>query len=227
MNSLLKKEFLIEAMKNKLPAIIFDLDGTLWNSSKEVTESWNEELKNLGVSITFSEEDFASVMGLPMNELGDILFSSIPDKEERERLLNHCMEFEVSYLCSHPGKMFPREREILTLLEKDYSLYILSNCQKGYIEAYLEGCNVSSLFRGHISWGDRKKNKNENISYLIKEHGLGPVLYVGDTLKDQIETNIAGIPFIFASYGFGEAKEPQYVAKTFSDLLELTKKILN
>ena len=58
-------------------AIIFDMDGTLWDSAANVAESWNEAVKKEGYDYHFTKDDIMSVMGKTMDQIGDILFSNL------------------------------------------------------------------------------------------------------------------------------------------------------
>ncbi len=49
---------------------------------------------------------------------------------------------------------------------------------------------------------------------------LSPV-YIGDTEGDLKASRYAGIPFVFAKYGFGNVTDYDYVIEKFDDLLEL------
>ena len=114
--------------------IVFDLDGTLWDSSQEVVSSWNEVLKNYQKGrYLITLEQMKGAMGLPMLELGKKLWPSLAE-EEILPLLNECMKKENIYLLSHPGKLYPHVKETLEKLHSLYPLYIVSNAQKGYIE---------------------------------------------------------------------------------------------
>ena len=49
-------------------------------------------------------------------------------------------------------------------------------------------------------------------------HDIERAAYIGDTAKDEAATIAAGIPFVFAAYGFGSAENPDAVAQSVSDL---------
>ena len=53
--------------------IIFDMDGTLWNSAEQVAQAWSGiTVPKLGKAVT--EEDLYRVMGMPMDMLARVLF---------------------------------------------------------------------------------------------------------------------------------------------------------
>ena len=78
--------------------IIFDMDGTLWDSAVQVAESWNLAIRESGLlQKTLATEDIQSVMGKTMDVIADILFAEL-SKEERMELLEQCCEKENDYL---------------------------------------------------------------------------------------------------------------------------------
>lgn len=61
--------------------ILFDLDGTLWDSSKEVAISWTEALKkHSDIKMEITTEMIQGVMGKSMTEIADIFLSLINSK---------------------------------------------------------------------------------------------------------------------------------------------------
>lgn len=202
-------------------ALIFDLDGTLWDSSKEVVDSWNvilSEYENGKYVITL--EDMQSAMGLTMLDIGHKLWPTLED-ERMLSLLARCMEYENKYLVSNPGKLYPNLIETLEKLKKEYSLFIVSNAQKGYIEAFLEGTDTNKYFDGHLSWGDTQTTKDLTISKIIELYHLDKAIYIGDTHMDEESTHKAKLPFIHAKYGFGFALNPEGVINSFDELPEV------
>lgn len=208
-------------------AVIFDLDGTLWDSSQEVVDSWNVILSAYkDGKYTITLEDMQSAMGLTMLDIGRKLWP-LMDEKEMSDLLIRCMQYENEYLVKHPGRLYPKVEETLDELKKDYILLIVSNAQKGYIEAFLEGTKTSKCFSGHLCWGDTKTSKDLTILKIIKDFNIDKALYVGDTHMDEISTKKAGLPFIHAKYGFGNATNPDGIAEEFSSLSSLVRNILS
>ena len=119
--------------------IIFDMDGTLWDSSENVAASWTERLHELGYDRNITKQDVMGVMGLTMDRIADIIFSELPS-DERMKLLDECCGHENAYLRKNGGVLYPQLEKTLAALKEKYHLYIVSNCQSGYIEAFLENC---------------------------------------------------------------------------------------
>ena len=61
----------------------------------------------------------------------------------------------------------------------------------------------------------------DNILQVIRDYQLNAPVYVGDTDGDFHAAKTAGIPFVFASYGFGAVTTPDYTIKCPKELLKI------
>lgn len=201
--------------------LIFDMDGTLWDSSENVAASWTEKVKLLGYDRPpITKQDIMSVMGLTMDRLAAIIFSDLPEKERME-LLDLCCEHENNFLRSHGGVLYPDLEETFVRLREKYHLYIVSNCQKGYIEAFLDYYGFWRYFDDIECYGNNLKEKCDNIALIVRRNSLDKAWYVGDIQGDYDATMKAGLDFIHAAYGFGTIKQTVPELERFSDLPEL------
>ena len=67
--------------------IIFDMDGTLWDSSENVAKSWTEVIRSSGYDLPdVTQKDIMGVMGLTMDRIADRLFGKLPEDERMELL---------------------------------------------------------------------------------------------------------------------------------------------
>ena len=205
--------------------IIFDLDGTLWDSSKEVTESWNIALKRCNIDLRITVKDMHNLMGKTLEDISNIIFSNLP-KERALEIMNECVKEEDSYISKHGGILYPQLKETLKQLSLKYKLFIVSNCQEGYIEAFLEYHNLGKYFLDFENAGRTKRPKGENIKSIIDRNHLDKAVYVGDTQGDYDATKIAGIPFIHAKYGFGKINEETNFINEISELPIYISKLL-
>ena len=190
-------------------SVIFDLDGTLWDALTPLVESWNVAMKKNNVDYIFDEEKMRSLMGLTPIETCPVAFNH-SSLEEGLKLFKLALEEEIPYLAKHPGKLYEGEEEVLKKLHEKYSLYVVSNADKGYIENYMNAYDMRRYFDGFIQAGDTNLPKWQNILYIKEKENIDEIIYVGDTKKDEEETLKAGQIFIHASYGFGKIKDTKY-----------------
>lgn len=207
--------------------IIFDVDGTLWDSAKPVAESWTLMLERRYPELAriITPDDMYRNMGKTMDAIGADLFPGLaPDK--RDEVMDACMRYENEYLADHPGVTYPNMKETLAALSREYGLYIVSNCQEGYIEALMAACGIASYISDTECFGATGRPKGDNIRLVMERNGLEKCLYVGDTAMDQEAAGNAGIPFVFASYGFGQASGADAVIGSLAELPRAVKEIL-
>lgn len=206
--------------------VIFDMDGTLWDSAENVAASWNLAIEQSGLSgIAITKEDMYRVMGKTMDVIADMLFPDILGTD-RELLLSNCYRLENEYLRKHGGTLYPDIRKTLEQLKKGYHLYIVSNCQVGYIEAFLDYYGFRDLIEDIQCYGDNGKPKADNIRILYERNELEDAVYVGDIQGDYDASKAAGVKFIHASYGFGTIDDPVPAIGTFADLTEVVPQVL-
>lgn len=203
-------------------SILFDLDGTLWDATAGVATSWTLGLEQLGIHRPpITVEELFPCMGLLLPDIVERLIPGL-NQETQEKVISHCCKVENDYLAQHGAPLYPGEREALTALSEKYSLFVVSNCEKGYIEAYFAGTGMGSYFTGFESAGNTGLTKAENIALVVKRHNLKRPVYVGDTALDRRSAEEAGVPFIHAAYGFGSVEGTPAIQdlSQLKDLLE-------
>lgn len=204
----------------KMDSIIFDLDGTLWDSTGSIIDSWNETISNYDeVKNKLTVEDMKSIMGLVVK---DIAFKFFPYLEEEKRLqiIMECCKNECIHLEKNGGILYDGLEETLKSLARRYKLFIVSNCQCGYIESFFKAHGLNKYFSDYESAGRTGMTKGENIKLVMERNNLKSPAYVGDTQGDMKAARFAGIPFIHARYGFGEVEECDHEIGSFEELLE-------
>ncbi len=204
----------------KYDSIIFDLDGTLWDSTQEIYNSWTKVIATREHLKVPSYTDIMCVMGLSDIKLMQTLFPGISDEDALE-LFKECTEFENEYLSKHGAKAYEGIYEVLETLANKYELFIVSNCGKGYIEAYMKSMGTEKFIKDFECFGNTREPKNENIKKVVVRNNLKKPVYVGDTVWDMQAAHCARVPFIHAAYGFGEFECECEKIKKPIDLLAL------
>lgn len=204
-----------------IDSIIFDLDGTLWDASEEVCVAWNNVIaKYPNINKFVTVEDLAGCFGLPLGEISVKLFPE-QDPEVRIALLEEFCTSEQAYLGERGGRLYDRLEETLEKLREKYKLFIVSNCQDGYIECFFKAHGLERYFADIECAGVTGLTKGENIKLVIERNRLKSPVYVGDTEGDAEAAKAAGIPFVYARYGFGQVGEYWRAIDRFEELLNL------
>lgn len=206
----------------KFESLIFDIDGTLWDSRALVAEGYNIQLRAEGLGhLCVDAETLRPLFGRVMPEIADVIFESIP-VPARYGLMERCMETENRYLHENECRIgYPGVHETLASLAENHRLFIVSNSQCGYPELCMEKLGIGKYFTGHLCFGDTGTCKGETIRTLMAAHGITSAVYIGDTQGDQDAADLAGIPFVHCAFGFGYAAHCLHRITEFSQLLEL------
>lgn len=201
---------------------LLDVDGTLWDTTEVVAGAWNRAVQADGFpcgKITASM--LTQLFGKPMDSIALALFPEA-DAERRARLLERCCRYEhADLLACSEDLLYPTVRETIAALSETHRLFIVSNCQSGYIELFLEKAGLSQYITDFECYGNTGKSKSENIRLVAERNGLESPVYVGDTEGDREAARGAGISFIHAAYGFGRVSECDRAIHCFAELLHL------
>jgi len=213
--------------------IIFDMDGTVWDSSENVARSWTVKVHEAGYTDRIiTRDDIKNVMGKTMDVIADILFSFTEKGPERDTLRYSCQNYEIEYLREHGGLLY--DDIFMTwrkLKDLGYHNYIVSNCQAGYIECFLNHYKIpygseNDLIEDIECYGNNLMQKAENIKLLATRNELTDACYVGDIQGDYDATVKAGYDFIHARYGFGKINADVPYINSFPELINVVPTVI-
>lgn len=197
-------------------SIIFDIDGTLWNACPVSALGWNNGLKKLGIDRKVSAKDIEGVAGHPYDECIEILF---PGLARQYPELNGVLEQNETEAIQRLGGVFyDGVLENVPKLSESYKIFIVSNCQEWYLDILLDRARFGNLIEGYDCNGMSGLPKGQMLARLKEKYSLKAPVYVGDTASDQAATDIAGMEFIHAAYGFGTPAKPARSFDSFSAL---------
>ena len=221
-----------------MESLIFDVDGTLWDAVALVAEGWNDGLQSMGFAPHCTEQSIRPLFGKTMTEIAQVVVPGVPQEQAME-VMDRCMDGEMARLRRDPCHIFyPGVKETLTELHKTHRLFIVSNCQQGYIELLMEkgGLGMSMVtsqsyiislavpfftFGMADYFGNTGLPKGQTLRLLCERCNVRDAVYVGDTQGDMEASEQAGLPFVWAAYGFGKPAHWDKRIDHFTDLLRL------
>lgn len=200
-------------------SIIFDLDGTLWDASPTSAIAWAKTATDLGIRVAIDEAAIKKVSGLPFDKCVDVLFGSHAEKVPNLRALLD--ESEKNEILKRGGRFYEGMSEGIRQLSREYKLFLVSNCQEWYLNAFFDHSGLRDAFQDSLCFGQTNNPKSENIKEIIDRNSLKRPIYVGDTHWDQEAAFVGGSKFIFAKFGFGHIKVSSPSVESFGDLVSL------
>lgn len=202
-------------------SIIFDVDGTLWDARKVICMAWQAAIKeNTKLPVSFDYISLGKLFGKTMD---DIFFNLYPEitKKELDSIIPLLYEYEHDYLKKYKPSPYEGTEETLSYLYKKYPLYIVTNAQKGYVEALYYATGIGKYFTDHLCYGDTQEPKDYTMRAVINKHGLKSPVYIGDTAGDAESCRLAQIPMIFAAYGLGSVDNPEIKINSIKELIDV------
>ena len=199
---------------NNFDGLILDVDGTIWNTTGIVAKAWNKVIdENFPTVPHVTADILKGQFGKIMDVIADNLFGMLTT-DEKKLLMKKCCEGEQKALLEVDCDI-TYEGVISTLndLYGKIPLFIVSNCQSGYIELVMKKNNITGLIKDFECLGNNGNPKDENISLIVKRNDLKKPVYIGDTQGDFEACKKAGVPFIWAAYGFGRPETDDYFSK--------------
>ncbi|BAU55817.1 HAD family hydrolase [Mucilaginibacter gotjawali] len=203
----------------KPDSLIFDMDGTLWDAVDTYAASWNLVFEELGIDIVVEREELAKMVGMEGRKVIGIIMPDFDD-EKRRMIYNLVNEKRKVILPQRGGALYDGVKEGLKQLSEKYDLFILSNCAKGIIRLFIDWAGIDEHIKDELAHGVNFMPKSHNIKLLSDMHGLKNPVYIGDTEGDGQQSRLAGIPFVFVSYGFGKTDDYNLKFDDFKSLTE-------
>ena len=209
-------------MKSKFQGIILDIDGTIWNTTGLAAKGYNTAIEKSGTGARkVTTEILQREFGKTLDAISADLWPELSILDRQNLIANCCKEEHIEVSNNENDITYPGVIDTIKELSSTETFYIVSNCEDGYVELTMKKTGLEPYIKDFECFGKTGKSKSENIKLLIGRNNLKSAVYVGDTQGDANACKEAGIPFIWASYGFGKVSE--YMAKIdkFSDLIKI------
>jgi phosphoglycolate phosphatase len=197
--------------------IIFDLDGTLIDSKRDLVNSVNATRTFAGLT-TLADDVVASYVGNGAPVLIRRAFPDVSDVEHA-RLLRHFLDYYRDHMLD-ATTLYPGVREALDRLHAaEIAMAVLTNKPVRFSVGLLEGLRIDTHFfriYGGNSFEEKKPNPI-GIRMLMEESGAvrERTLMVGDSAVDILTARNARVPACGVRWGF----QPESFATTPPDFL--------
>jgi len=206
--------------------IIFDMDGTLLDSSKSITKSINYVRNKLGLK-PFKVEEITRLINEPDNDLPKLFYEDIKPYNECRKI------FEKHYIknCIIDMDMFDGIEYMLESLKDEYILSVLTNAYGEFARKMLKHLRIDKYFVDILGSDDisSRRPNPKGIYHILTKYGIdiSNTFFMGDSLKDEECAKNAGVKYIFADWGFGECKKPDMIlsSQDKKDIKNILKRI--
>lgn len=159
-------------------AVLFDLDGTLWHTCDVILPVWNDILKkHKETTKQITLEEMNSYMGKTVEQIASIMLPELT-LENSVAIVKECCAEQIPSLRKTGGHLYDNLESTLKILSKDYFLGIISNCQCGYIEAFLFAHKLEKYFSDFEMSGRTNLTKGENIKLVMERNGINNALCI-------------------------------------------------
>jgi phosphoglycolate phosphatase len=202
-------------------AVIFDIDGTLWNASSSSAKGWNLGLENAGVCQRVTAEQIRSVAGNPYERCVDILLPG--QREKHPGLIDALNDYEAKVITIDGGEFYPGALEGIIRLARNCKVFLVSNCQEWYLRLFLHFSQLGSVLSGVDCYGMSGLPKNKMLWRMKRDYYLQKPVYIGDTVCDQKSAALADIAFVHVTWGFGKPEGEPRTVYSFSELYDYLK----
>lgn len=211
----------------KYDMILFDVDGTIWDVSKILTNSFNAILEKHDIERRVTLEEIKGALGLNAKNFANKVLYFIEDENLRLEYLHEIDDDKHLFIRNNYVKPYPRFHRTIKELAKRYKVGIVSNCGAGTIEQLIDKLQIKNYITDFIAASVFKISKAEAIRRVVDRNDAENAIYIGDTILDKEASNEANVEFIHAKYGFGKDLENDNEINSYDELIPLIREMEN
>ena len=207
-------------------SVIFDMDGTLFQTERILEESLNQTLSQLDKQqihyIDNPVEKYKELMGVPLDEVWKNLLTN-PLDEDIQKANEVFQKSLISCIQSGKGRLYEGVGEVLEYIKfKQYDIFIASNGDVEYLNAIYEKYHLEEYIKNIYSINEiESSSKIDLIKHIIKEENTNPEFIVGDRMSDfkagkENNINVIGCRFYFSQED--ELTQANHIVNSLKDL---------
>jgi adenosylhomocysteine nucleosidase len=213
--------------KTMLQSLIFDMDGTLFQTDKILELSLEDtfnHLRTLNKWDTVAPIDkYREIMGVPLPKVWEVLLPNHSD-EVRKQTDAYFLERLVENIRSGKGALYPNVKEVFSYLKaNNCSIYIASNGLTEYLNAIVSYYNLDKWVTETFSIQQiQTLDKGDLVKTILKKYDIKKAAVVGDRLSDIYAAKDNGLTAIGCNFDFAQEDELTQADLVIDDLIELT-----
>ena len=203
--------------------VIFDMDGTLLNSAKDITISVNT-VREINYGLLPLEESFVvDVINREHRNLSELFYGTLAyEKKDQDLFEEHYDEQCIKNVYLYEGI----EESLKALLSKQVRLSVATNAPTKFARRMLEQCGVIEHFDFIVGADKVKKAKpdKEMLENILNGYGYRrehKALMIGDNMKDMKAASHAGIDSAFATWGFSPVSPHPIALSSPREIIDL------
>ncbi|QKE72005.1 HAD hydrolase-like protein [Arthrobacter citreus] len=207
-------------------ALIFDMDGTLFQTDKILELSLEDTFNhlrslNLWNSVTPIEK-YRQIMGVPLPKVWEALLPEY-SIEVREQTDAFFQERLIDNIINGNGALYPNVKEIFAYLkENNYSIYIASNGLTNYLSAIVKYYQLDNWVTETFSIQQiQSLNKSELVKTILKKFEIMDGAVIGDRLSDINAAKDNNLMAIGCRFDFSQEDELKQAELVIDDLIQL------
>lgn len=207
-------------------AVIFDMDGTLFQTNKVLEISLEKTFDYLRNTNKWNQDTpidkYRAIMGVPLSVVWENL---LPSHSLKDRgIANNIFHNELFvHIKDGKGALYPHVEEILEYLkQRNYSIYIASNGQVEYLQAIVDYYHLDKWVMETYSIQQiQTEEKADLVSTILKKYTIQEGAVVGDRISDINAAKKNGLTAIGCNFDFAKPTELSQADIVINDLLEL------
>ena len=208
--------------------ILYDLDGTVWDSIPLIMDCFKHAYIDVFGECTRTDEDLMSYIGRPLQDT-----FAMHDEQTKQKLLDSYLVYNHMLLDQDAIPMFPGVIDDLKLIKKaGMKQGVVTSKRHRAADVTLKFKGLFDFFDVYICKEDTDKHKpdGEPLTVAARKAGItdmSRVIYVGDALPDALCAKNAGAKFALVEWSRMDKDDILRQSPEGSVIISSLKELLN